>query len=651
MATDQSPMQKPRAKKGTLLRVLKLLYSSYPVLMPLVTILSILTSVVSAIPAIFQQKVLEVIENSLAKVSSATLFYAGLYSELWEEAFPEILKYVIPLAACYLFSVVMMIVSTQLFAVITQGFLSKLRKQLFNRMQNLPIRYFDRNKHGDIMSHYTNDIDTLEQLVAQALPNVLSAGIVVLTVLAIMLWYSVWLTLLIVLGVTVMIIVSKTIGGRSSRYFVRQQKALGAVEGYVQEMMNGQKVIKVFCHEKQSREDFDRVNNALFEDARKANRFANMLMPILNNIGNVLYVLVALTGGLLLAFNAKNFSISGMAFSISILVPFLNMTRQFSGNVSQVSNQLNSVIMALAGASRVFELLDEEPETDDGYVTLVNCVENEDGSISECPERTGKWAWKHPHAADGTVTYTLLRGDVRLTDVDFSYDEGKPVLRDVSVYAEPGQKVAFVGSTGAGKTTITNLINRFYDIEDGKIRYDGININKIKKADLRRSLGIVLQDTNLFTGTVMDNIRYGKLDATDEECIAAAQLAGADDFIRRLPDGYDTMLTGNAANLSQGQRQLLAIARAAVADPPVMILDEATSSIDTRTEAIVQRGMDALMKGRTVFVIAHRLSTVRNSDVIMVLDHGRIIERGNHDKLIAEKGTYYQLYTGAFELE
>ena len=637
MAKNPS-MQKPRAKKGTLLRVIKLLYTSFPILMPLVTVAAIFTSVVSSIPALFQQKILAIIETYFRDRN-------------WDAAFPEILRNVIPLALCYILSIGLLILNTQLFAVITQGFLSKLRVRMFEKMQDLPVRYFDQNKHGDIMSHYTNDIDTLHQLVGQALPNLLSAGVVVITVLSIMLWYSIWLTILIVLGVTAMIIVSKTIGGRSAKYFIRQQRSIGAVEGFIQEMMTGQKVIKVFCHEEESKEDFDRVNDQMFEDARKAHRFANMLMPILNNIGNVLYVLVAMAGGLLLAFSVPNLSISGAALSISVLVPFLNMTKQFSGNVSQVSNQLNSVIMALAGASRVFELLDEEPEIDDGYVTLVNCIENPDGSISESPVRTGKWAWKHPHSSDGSVTYTPLRGDVRLNEVDFSYVPDKPVLKNVTVFAEPGQKVAFVGATGAGKTTITNLINRFYDIEDGKIRYDGINIRKIKKADLRRSLGIVLQETNLFTGTVMENIRYGMPDATDEDCIAAAKLVGADDFITRLPDGYNTMLTGNAASLSQGQRQLLAISRAAVADPPVMIMDEATSSIDTRTEAIVQRGMDALMTGRTVFVIAHRLSTVRNSDVIMVLDHGEIIERGNHEKLIAEKGTYYKLYTGAFELE
>ena len=487
-------------------------------------------------------------------------------------------------------------------------------------------------------------------MISQSFPQTLISAITLLTVFGIMVYYSIWLALVVVAGVIIMFFVTRYVSGHSSRYFLKQQEAIARTEGFMEEMMNGQKVIKVFCHEEGAKEDFDKVNDELFGNAEKAHRYANILMPLLANIGNVMYVIVALVGGALLLNGAPNFSISGMAFSISIVVPFLNMTKQFAGAIGQVSNQVNMVVMGLAGAHRIFALLDEEPETDDGYVTLVNARENADGTLEEYPERTNVWAWKHPHH-DGTVTYTRMRGDVRFYDVDFAYEPGKTVLHNISLYAKPGQKVAFVGSTGAGKTTITNLINRFYDIADGKIRYDDININKIKKADLRHSLGIVLQDTNLFTGTVMENIRYGNLNAHDDECIAAAKLAGADDFIRRLPEGYNTMLTGNGANLSQGQRQLLAIARAAVADPPVMILDEATSSIDTHTEAIVQRGMDALMTGRTTFVIAHRLSTVQNADAIMVLDHGRIIERGTHEDLIKLKGTYYQLYTGALELD
>jgi len=500
-----------------------------------------------------------------------------------------------------------------------------------------------------VMSHYTNDIDTLRQLISQSIPQMLISGVTVLTVFCIMLYFCLWLTIVVVAGVLCITLAVRKIGGGSAKYFVKQQRSLGRVEGFIEEMMHGQKVVKVFCHEQAAERDFDRLNDELFLESERANKYANILGPVLNNIGNILYVIVALAGGALLLAKVPNVSFSGLPLGISIAVPFLNMTKQFAGNINQVSHQINAVVMGLAGADRIFTLMDQEPEADDGYVTLVNARE-ENGELTECTERTGVWAWKHPHG-DGTVTYTRVRGDVRLHEVDFSYDGEKTVLQDVSLYAKPGQKVAFVGATGAGKTTVTNLLNRFYDIADGKIRYDGININKIKKADLRRSLGIVLQDTNLFSGTVMDNIRYGKLDATGEECIAAAKLAGADDFITRLPDGYNTALTENGANLSQGQRQLLSIARAAVADPPVMILDEATSSIDTRTEAIVQRGMDALMEGRTVFVIAHRLSTVKNSNVILVLDHGRVIERGDHDDLIAQKGQYYQLYTGAFELE
>ncbi len=638
-------VSKPPKRKfngGLMKRLIKMLFGYYPVLIPLTIACAVFVAITSTIPAIILQKVIELI---------------GIWQEsgaaspaLWQAAKAEILPQVMILLCFYVVAIIAITVEAQLMAYITQGFLYKMRRTMFERMQNLPIKYFDTHKHGDIMSHYTNDIDTLRQLVSQALPTLIRSAVIVTSVFCIMLWYSVWLTVLLMVGVAFMLFVSKTIGGGSAKYFVRLQKSVGKQEGFVQEMMNGQKVIKVFCHEEQCKSDFEKINEALYEDNFRAHAYANTLGPIIMNIGNVMYVIIAVVGGILLLSDFRNLSISGAPFDISILIPFLNMTKQFTGNINQVSQQINAIVMAMAGAERIFTLMDEIPETDDGYVTLVNAEIDEDGNVTETKKHTGKWAWKHPHG-DGTLTYVPLRGDVRLTEVDFAYEEGKPVLHDVSVYAEPGQKVAFVGATGAGKTTITNLINRFYDIADGKVRYDGININKIRKSDLRRSLGIVLQDTNLFTGTVMDNIRYGSLDATDEECIAAAKLAGAHDFISRLPDGYNTELTNNGANLSQGQRQLIAIARAAVADPPVMILDEATSSIDTRTEAIVQRGMDKLMEGRTVFVIAHRLSTVMDSDVIMVLDHGRIIERGNHEKLIAEKGTYYQLYTGAFELE
>lgn len=623
--------------KGTLKRLIKTLFEFYPVMLPIVIVCIVFNAVISSIPSIFMQKIIAVVEGS---------WQTGQ----WSDVSARILGLVKILVILYALSLVASFTFNRMMAVITQGSLKKFREKMFNGMQDLPIRYFDTNANGDIMSYYTNDIDTLRQMLSQSFPHLLVSFITVVTVLGVMLYYSFWMTLVVLLGVVMMTRVTKKLGGNSARYFIRQQATLGAVEGYAEEIMNGQKVVKVFCHEKEAQAGFDRFNDELFHDAEQANRYANTLAPVLNNIGNILYVLVAITGGTLLLYHAPNVSFSGLAFSISIVVPFLNMTKQFAGNINQVSQQINSVVMGMAGTKRIFQLMDERPEADEGYVTLVNAKEV-NGELTECKERTDLWAWKHPHKEDGTVTYTKLTGDVRLHNVDFGYEKDKPVLHDITLYAEPGHKVAFVGATGAGKTTITNLLNRFYDIEDGKIRYDGININKIRKGDLRRALGIVLQDTNLFTGTVMDNIRYGKLDATDEECEAAAKLAGADDFITRLPEGYQTMLTSNGSNLSQGQRQLLAIARAAVADPPVMIMDEATSSIDTRTEAIVQRGMDALMKGRTVFVIAHRLSTVRNSDVIMVLDHGRIIERGSHDQLIAEKGQYYQLYTGAFELE
>ena len=621
-----------------LVRLIKMLFSFYPVMLPVALACILFNAIISSIPSIFMQNVISLVEQS---------WQAGD----WAAVGGQILRFVLILVVLYALSLAAGTVFNQLMAIITQGSLAKMREKMFNGMQDLPIKYFDTHNHGDVMSYYTNDIDTLRQMISQSIPQLIISTVTVLTVLAIMLYFSVWMTLVVLVGVFFMVLVTKKVGGRSSKYFIRMQQSIAATEGVVEEMMNGQKVIKVFCHEKEAQEDFDKVNDELFHNAEQANIYANMLMPILNNIGNVLYVCVAIVSGVMMMTGAPNLSLSGMAFGISIVVPFLNMTKQFSGNVSQVSNQLNMVIMGMAGTKRIFNLIDEKPETDEGYVTLVNAKEDRDGNLVECKERTNVWAWKHPHQADGTVTYTRLQGEVVLDDVDFGYNPDKLVLHNISLYAKPGQKIAFVGSTGAGKTTITNLINRFYDIADGKIRYDGININKIKKADLRRSLGMVLQDTNLFTGTVMDNIRYGRLEATDEECIAAAKLAGAHDFITRLPQGYDTPLSGNGSNLSQGQRQLLSIARAAVADPPVMILDEATSSIDTHTEAIVQAGMDALMAGRTVFVIAHRLSTVQNSDAIMVLDHGRIIERGTHDQLIAQHGTYYQLYTGALELE
>ncbi len=640
------PVPKGAIKKGTFTRLMKMLFKYYKWQMIVVFLCLIFSSLGSLVSTLYMKDLVNEVITPAIKGGGMTDALYGVLTGL-----------IVMMVSVYGFVVVANFVYSRIMATVTQGMLYRLREEMFAKMQSLPIKYFDTHAHGEIMSCYTNDTDAVRQIIGQSLPNMFSNALTLVVSVGMMLSFSFWLSIVVGFCTVAMTFVVKKIGGNSAKYMVAQQSSLAMEEGFVEEMMKGQKVVKVFTHEEKAKENFDELNEKLFKDSERAHIFGNVLGPILGNIGNITYVLIAIIGALLFTLQVPNIGFSNLfaaekaILDIGTIVAFLGFSRNFSQIVNQMSHQVSMIAMGLAGASRVFTLMDEPPEMDEGYVTLVNAKKDENGEIVETQERTGLWAWKHYHKTDGTTTYTELKGDIVMDMVDFGYVPEKQVLTDVTLYAKPGQKIAFVGATGAGKTTITNLINRFYDIADGKIRYDGININKIRKSDLRRSLGIVLQDTNLFTGTVMENIRYGRLDATDEECIAAAKLANADDFIRRLPDGYETVLTNNGANLSQGQRQLLSIARVAVADAPAMILDEATSCIDTRTEALVTDGMDKLMEGRTVFVIAHRLSTVRNSNAIMVLDHGHIIERGTHEQLIAQKGTYYQLYTGAFELE
>ena len=625
-------------RPGTFKRLMAYLFSHYRVHLITVIICIIVTAVASVGQTVYIQILID------------QCILPGVESGM-DSVWPQMRSLFTSMAVIYAVGVLASLIYTRIMATVTQGTLKNFRVDMFTRMQTLPVKYFDTHAHGDIMSTYTNDTDAIRMMVSQSMPMLVQSILTILVMIIMMTRFSIPMFVVVCLFVAGMLIVTKKFGGMSSKYMMFQQRSLAAEEGFVEEMMAGQKVVQVFCHEEEAKRDFLKYNEKLFEDSKTANQYGNALMPILGNMGNLMYVVLAIVGGLMVYFQAPNLTWRGFSpVSVGIIITFLGMSRQLAQTVGQSSNQVALIAMGLAGAGRIFELIDEQPEADEGFVTLVNAKHDENGELMEADHPTHIWAWKYPRP-DGTVTYTELKGDIRLEHVDFGYVPEKLVLHDVSLFAKPGQKIAFVGATGAGKTTITNLINRFYDIPDGKIRYDGININKICKADLRRSLGVVLQEVNLFTGTVMDNIRYGRLDATDEECIAAAKLANADSFITRLPDGYNTMLTGNGASLSQGQRQLISIARAAVADPPAMILDEATSSIDTRTEALVQQGMDNLMEGRTVLVIAHRLSTIRNSKAIMVLDHGRIIERGDHKDLIAQKGTYYQLYTGAFELE